>query len=159
MAPERSLCAPARTPIVNNDADTSQSFILAPLSTFSWTSRRRPHLRRAQYAYRRLLADQVLGVLFVVETVVIQQLCIEQDGLVQFNAPGSCIRLRVVDGHVDFKASVIHAPKPLGHLRSVSHWTSLAIEPNPVSEAVGFDHERVALPFPRRIPVPRGLRV
>src|SRR5438876_11927452 len=107
----------------------------------------------------QLTWHQMLGVLFVVKTVVIQQLCIEDDDLVQSDAPWSCIRLRVVDSHFDFKTSVIHAPESLGHFRSVSHRTTVAIEPNPVSKTVGFDHEAVALPLPRGIPVPRRLRI
>src|SRR5258705_11177555 len=66
--------------------------------------------------------------------------------LVDSDGEGPRIGLRIVDRKLDVQLPEVHAPEPLGHLRSLGQRTASGIEPSIAAVVVRLAHKRVALP-------------
>src|SRR5262245_40832832 len=62
--------------------------------------------RRAPVRSRRSIAHVSLDVLFVLAADVVDQLGVELDELIQLDGPRRRVRLRIVDGQLDFEFAV-----------------------------------------------------
>src|ERR1700730_9269974 len=97
--------------------------------------------------------------LLVLETDELDQLSVEHDPLVHPDGKWHRVRLRIVDGDVDFQLAVVDPPEPLGHLAGVVGRAAPDIVRPSVLEPRRLHDQRVLVPLPDRVAVPPRLRV
>src|SRR5678815_2057929 len=105
---------------------------------------------RRDDATRWLLADHQTRRLIVLLADELDQLGVElavgHQSMMDTDCERTRVRLRIVDGDVDLDRAVVQPTPPFGHLRSVSQWTAVDVEPPAIAKAAGLHDERVAVP-------------
>src|SRR5262249_55551261 len=76
------------------------------------------------------------------------QIGVRHEPLVDTHRPWPCVRLRIVNRHVDFERAVRGPPVSFCPGGGVGHRMADHVEPSAVLEAGGADDERVAIPVP-----------
>src|SRR5712671_6222829 len=103
-----------------------------------------------------LLANHVWPVFFVFETSRIKQFRIHCKVMFHLDCKWRGTSLWIVDCNLDFHLPKTQPSKPLCHFGGIRHGGPVAVEPQPVAKTDGVDNQRVAFPFPGRIPEPVG---
>ena len=98
-------------------------------------------------------------IFFVFIADVVQHLGIRRKRLVEFDGPGFGVGLGIVYRNFNLQFAEVYAMKTLGDFGGIAEWTAAGIEPQAVAQADGFDDERIAIPFSRRVAVPTGIGI
>ena len=106
-----------------------------------------------------LLTYHVLYRLFVLVADELDELAVENETLVHPDTEGCGVRLGIVDRDIDSQRAVVQTLEALGELRGVSQRAPSDVEPPTIFQSSRLDHERIALPLPHGIAVPRRLRI
>ena len=105
-----------------------------------------------------LLPDQVLKILFVFADPV-QQFSVGHEFPRDRHRPGPGVGFGIVDRKPHFHVPEIGAPESFCDVQRIAVCVAAVVKPRLFVDADGIDHQSVTLPFPDRIPEPRGIGV